>query len=361
MTQKIIHPRTGGPLSQTVAGHGGPLPDRWQLLRAVERARRPLGLKATSLNILRAMLSFLPDDRLNAARADNHICFASNRALAERAHVSVQTVERHVGLLVKLGLIDRHASANGKRWARRDRLGRVVLATGLSLLPLLNRHEELRTMGDAQEDRETALRVLRDRCRMAVAQLKEQVDGVATSAHELIDRAFLVLRRKSSAEALEALHADLLHQISEETPVPVENLYQNNAVPRDLRGNDTAIEGHKETDINPEVRAEPPEDVDMERAFPRLCARLRACRTLSDCHDRMDRLAREIGLRRIWPEIRALGPQRAFMLLGYLHERTEKLRNANAYARMLLSAEAQGRLDWRSLLKGQGPRDPLPA
>ena len=125
----------GATLSGT-AGQGGNTPKKWMLLRAVEEAREPLGLKSTSLNVLRAMVSFMDGDQISSDQDDRHICFASNAAIAKRTHVSVQTVERHISALVELGLIRRVMSANGKRWVRRDRQGRVVTATGLSLLPL---------------------------------------------------------------------------------------------------------------------------------------------------------------------------------------------------------------------------------
>jgi DNA-binding MarR family transcriptional regulator len=145
---------------------------KWQLLKTIEDIREPLGLKGTSISLLRAMISFLRVDHVDATRDDGHICFASNASLAKRAHVSIQTVERHIAKLVSLGLLTRRSSGNGKRWARRDRQGSVVLATGLSLLPLAERYPEFLRMAQDYQDLKNELGRLRDMCSAAMSNLK---------------------------------------------------------------------------------------------------------------------------------------------------------------------------------------------
>ena len=121
------------------------------------------------------MISFLRVDHVDATRDDGHICFASNASLAKRAHVSVQTVERHVAKLVSLGLLNRRSSGNGKRWARRDRQCSIVLATGLSLLPLAERHPEFLRMAQDHQDQRDELGRLRDMCSAALSELKARL------------------------------------------------------------------------------------------------------------------------------------------------------------------------------------------
>jgi len=128
-------------------GQGDFAPGKWKLPQAVEDARILLGLKATSLTILRALLSFVPGDRIEGGRDDGHVCFASNASLARRAHVSIAPVERHIARLVQLGIVRRRASGNGKRWVCRSPQGTIVLATGLCLLPLVERHKEILEIG----------------------------------------------------------------------------------------------------------------------------------------------------------------------------------------------------------------------
>ena len=146
------------------AGQQDIAPSKWSLLQVIEDIREPLGLKGTSISLLRAMISFIKGDQITAARDDGHICFASNVALAKRTHVSVQTVERHISKLVSLGLLTRRSSANGKRWARRDTSGRIVLATGLSLMPLSMRFAEFVQINQTHKERVANLAILRDKC-----------------------------------------------------------------------------------------------------------------------------------------------------------------------------------------------------
>jgi replication initiation protein RepC len=166
----------GARSSQIAMGQGGIVQSKWQLLKTIEDIREPLGLKSTSISLLRAMISFLRVDHIDVARDDGHICFASNASLAKRAHVSIQTVERHIAKLVSLGLLIRRSSGNGKRWARRDRQGNIVLATGLSLLPLTERHPEFINMAEAYQDQKDKLARLRDKCSLALTDLKAQFE-----------------------------------------------------------------------------------------------------------------------------------------------------------------------------------------
>lgn len=145
---------------------------KWQLLKTIEDIREPLGLKGTSISLLRAMISYLRVDQVDAMRDDGHICFASNASLAKRAYVSIQTIERHIAKLVSLGLLTRRSSGNSKRWARRDSQGSIVFATGLSLLPLVERYPEFVRMAQDHQDIRDEQGRLRDMCSAALSNLK---------------------------------------------------------------------------------------------------------------------------------------------------------------------------------------------
>lgn len=318
----------------------GHTPDKWDLLSAVEKARTPLGLKGTSITLLRALLSFMREDVVALDRADRHICFASNAALAERAHVSVQTVERHISLLVKHGLLLRVTNGNGKRWARRDRAGRVTLAAGLSVSPLLDRYAELCAMAEAHRDLLDRLAALRDRCLMALAELRRRVGETET-----VQAASRLLRCKPRAEPL----TELLHHL--EKAVDKQGITQGET--EKTKGRDTQIEGHKEPKNEPEVISadhQTPSDTDYQAAFPTLCAELRTATSQHDCEERMQHLSACIGLRRIWSKLCQKPASLRFMILGYLLERIEKIRNPKAYALALMRDIDRGTVDWRSLL-----------
>jgi replication initiation protein RepC len=326
------------------AGQGSVAKSKWQLLSVIEDIREPLGLKGTSIALLRAMLSFIRSDMVTSKRVEDHMCFASNAALARRAHVSVQTVERHVAKLVKLGLLARRSSGNGKRWARRDRQGQIVYATGLSLMPLVERHAEFLGIASALDARAQELALLRDKCAVALSEFKARILQ-SKNVDDLVSRARTLFRRKPDEAALRALLVDINSEIgllaAPET--------------KELRDIDHSIEGHKETDLDPSVKEEPSISVEvspdqMEWAYPRLCSELRFSRTQEHCERTMADLANHLQLKEVWREIQSLGPALSFMMLGYILERIETIKTPKAYARSLFVGLNEGRLEWKSLL-----------
>ncbi|WP_168879788.1 plasmid replication protein RepC [Rhizobium sp. P28RR-XV] len=123
----------------------GKTADKWKVFRDASEARQLLGLQDRSLAVLDALLSFYPDNEL---RQDAQlIVFPSNAQLTLRAHgIAGATLRRHLALLVEAGLIVRKDSANGKRYARKDRAGEIENAFGFDISPLLLRAEELAGM-----------------------------------------------------------------------------------------------------------------------------------------------------------------------------------------------------------------------
>ncbi len=318
---------------------------KWQLLKTIEDIREPLGLKGTSISRLRAMISFLRMDHVDATRDDGHICFASNESLAKRAHVSVQTVERHITKLVTLGLLTRRSSGNGKRWARRDRQGNVVLAAGLSLLPLSDRHPEFILMSQAYQDQKNELNQLRDLCSAALAQLKSHL--LPSDWDEaLFAKARNLLRRRPVKTALR----DLLEEVSLEiSKIPCEES-------EDLRGTAPETDGHKETHKIQYVKKEALLEVEvsqdqMEHAYPTLCAELKFAKNQEDCHRIMESIAKQLRLGNTWFTIRDLGPALSFIILGYLLERIDSISNYRGYAFKLAQDISSKSIDWQSLLK----------
>ncbi|WP_435704325.1 helix-turn-helix domain-containing protein [Yoonia sp.] len=335
----------GARSSHHATGQGGIAQTKWQLLKTIEDIRQPLGLKGTSISLLRAMISFLRVDHIDAARDDGHICFASNSSLAKRAHVSIQTVERHIGKLVSLGLLARRSSGNGKRWARRDRKGSIVLATGLSLLPLAERYPEFLRMAQDHQDLKNELGRLRDMCSAALANLKAKL--MPENWDEgLFSRARKLLKRQPNKQALSDLLAEITMEISELTCTE----------PDDLRDTAPEIEGHKETSKSQYVNKETSFKIEvgqeeMERAYPRLCAELRFAKNQDACHRLMDDIAGYLSLGNTWFAIKDFGPALSFMILGYLLERSETINNHRGYAFKIAQDLSNKTLDWRTLLK----------
>ena len=339
----------GARSSRIATGQGGIAQNKWQLLKVVEDIREPLGLKGTSISLLRAMISFLRVDHVDAARDDGHICFASNASLAKRAHVSIQTVERHITKLVSLGLLTRRSSGNGKRWARRDRQGSIVLATGLSLLPLAERYPEFVRMAQDHQDLRNELGRLKDMCSAALSDLKARLVPAEWN-ESLLSKARNLLRRQPNRQAL----CDLLDEITVEiSKITAEE-------PDDLRAIAPEIEGHKETSKTQYVEEETSFQIEvgqeeMERAYPRLCADLRFAKNQEDCHRLMDDIASHLNLGNTWFAIKDLGPALSFMILGYLLERAEVINNHRGYAFKLCQDLSNKSLNWRTLLKKPRP------
>ena len=147
--------------------------NKWKLFRAICEARPALGVTDRALNVLDALLTFYPDNELSEDRG--LIVFPSNAQLSIRAKgMTAATLRRHLAGLVEAGLIVRKDSANGKRYARRDRAGAVSEAFGFSLAPLLARAAEIEALAaQAVADREL-MRITRERltiCRRDVAKL----------------------------------------------------------------------------------------------------------------------------------------------------------------------------------------------
>jgi replication initiation protein RepC len=136
--------------------------DKWELLRTLCAARDAFAITDREIGVLEALLSFHPE-KLLGGNADM-VVFPSNRALADRCHgMAESTLRRHLARLVDVGLILRHDSPNGKRYARRGHDGAVLRAFGFDLRPLLVRAPEIAQAADTARAAAERLRTLRER------------------------------------------------------------------------------------------------------------------------------------------------------------------------------------------------------
>lgn len=147
--------------------------DKWRVFRDASEAREVLGLQDRSLAVLDALLSFYPENELR--QDEKLVVFPSNAQLALRAHgIAGATLRRHLALLVEAGLILRRDSANGKRYARKDRSGAIENAFGFDLSPMLMRAEELALLAQDVVAERMALRRAKENltiCRRDVRKL----------------------------------------------------------------------------------------------------------------------------------------------------------------------------------------------
>ncbi|NEJ95424.1 plasmid replication protein RepC [Rhizobium ruizarguesonis] len=178
----------------------GKTADKWKVFRDASEARELLGLQDRSLAVLAALLSFHPDTEL---RQDAQlIVFPSNTQLTLRAHgIAGATLRRHLALLVEAGLIVRKDSANGKRYARKDKAGAIDSAFGFDLSPLLMRTDELAMM---------AQQVVADR--FALRRAKENLTICRRDVRKLISAA-IEEGASGNWENIEAMYVGLVGRI----------------------------------------------------------------------------------------------------------------------------------------------------
>ncbi len=187
--------------------------DKWKVLRDASAAVTLLGIQSNSVAVLDALISFYPESEF---RSDAQlIVFPSNMQLSLRAHgMPSSTMRRHLALLVDAGLIIRKDSANGKRYARKDKSGSVESAFGFDLSPLLVRADEIARMAQEVMAERAALRSAKESltiCRRDVRKLiTAALEEGASGNWSLIEATYLALVRRiprspTITEAIEIL------------------------------------------------------------------------------------------------------------------------------------------------------------
>nr|MCU0912031.1 replication initiation protein [Paracoccaceae bacterium] len=145
-------------------------PDKWAILRDLTAARAAFAVTDRDLAVLAALLSFHPAPRLEDDAA--LVVHPSNAALGARAHgMAEATLRRHLAALVRAGLVVRHDSPNGKRYALRGPDGAVEAAFGFDLRPLLVRAAEISAAAAEARAAEAALARLRTRTVLALRDI----------------------------------------------------------------------------------------------------------------------------------------------------------------------------------------------
>ena len=184
--------------------------DKWQILRELCVARTAFGVTDRELGVLEGLLSFHPEQMLGG-NADT-VVFPSNRALGERCHgMAESTLRRHLARLVDAGLILRHDSPNGKRYAARDHDGTLLRAFGFDLRPLLVRSAEIAQAAQAARAATARLKALREKVSLNKRDAQKLAAYGAEQGYpgpwdaillELLDLSRL-LRRRLSADELD--------------------------------------------------------------------------------------------------------------------------------------------------------------
>ncbi len=380
-------PVTAGLIEQAVALQAAPEVthiDKWELLRDLCTARRAFEVTDRDLAVLNALVSFHP----NVALSDNDslIVFPSNMALSERAHgMAESTLRRHLAALIHAGLIARHDSPNGKRYARRGADGEIARAFGFDLRPLL--HNAARIAEAAQHARADQARLAaareklsllkRDALKLALYGQENALPGDWEDFLASLLEVHKLMRRKLELEEVAVLEqrvGDILADI--QALLAIES--------KEMSGNDVETERHYqnskpdtlESELYPEMgkgEGQGITDPDPDRDLPRvpLALILKACpdilpyceRDPQNWHDLVVAASYVRGMMGIspsaWHEAQDLmGPETAAVTVACILQRFSDINSPGGYLRALSTKFALGQFSTgpmvMALLNGSG-------
>lgn len=380
-------PVTAGLIEQAVALQAAPEVthiDKWELLRDLCTARRAFEVTDRDLAVLNALVSFHP----NVALSDNDslIVFPSNAALSERAHgMAESTLRRHLAALIHAGLIARHDSPNGKRYARRGADGEIARAFGFDLRPLL--HNAARIVEAAQHARADQARLAaareklsllkRDALKLALYGQENALPGDWEDLLVSLLEVHKLMRRKLELEEVAVLEqrvGDILADI--QALLAIES--------KEMSGNDVETERHYqnskpetlESELYPEMgkgEGQGITDPDPDRDLPRvpLALILKACpdilpyceRDPQNWHDLVVAASYVRGMMGIspsaWHEAQDLmGPETAAVTVACILQRFSDINSPGGYLRALSTKFALGQFSTgpmvMALLNGSG-------
>ncbi len=172
---------------------------RRDLMAAVNKIGRDLGLRPASVLVLDVLLSCLPCKDPKSAKelpispTMLLTVFASNNTLCFRAKgITERQLRRHLEKLENCGLIHRNDSANGKRFPIHQG-GKLIGAFGINLTPLLSQADDILRRAQQADENAVALRGLKARISKLRAQCMELSLDDTTRA--FVEGARNVLRR----------------------------------------------------------------------------------------------------------------------------------------------------------------------
>jgi len=337
-------------LHQSLSEAPAPVPhvDKWAVLRDLAEARADFGLSDRDVAVLSALASFHQGKILEDG--PGLIVFPSNQTLSARLHgMPESTLRRHLAALVKAGVILRHDSPNGKRYALQG-----GQAFGFDLRPLLIRAEQIATAAQTNRDASRRLRELRQivvlHLRDASKMLLWAVDNALPRVTDLGAALATLqrhLRRKLGLEQLE--------EMRRETRRIIDDL--STALPRETTnpsGNDSQNERHIQDSDSSKKESESAQNSERTHALP-LELVLKAAPeianyTPSPIRDWRD-LRRVAGFVRpmlgiqpdVWTEShRKMGEDSAAIALACMLERASVIRNPGAYLRSLSKRAESG-------------------
>lgn len=338
----------------------------WRLLDSLALCRRQYDLTANSLSVLRALISFLPK---TASDTDALIVWPSNRSLCERADgMDERTLRRHIGRLVDAGLIHRHASSNGKRFALRQRKI-VVTAFGFDLTPMSQNADAITAAAHEAREQAEDCRALRTEILTLLHSLSKAGTGLAQDDDASIRR---MLRRRVDLPAL-AETRDKLLKAQQETSHPAAEMtacdrqidrHQQrtekdsyDSVCRDAAASETPAQTRE--GLRTKIPADDPEITlaeCLDATTESRCFAQEPVRGWADFIHLADSLGPMIGIGRELAEHakRAMGPLQAAISILCVIQRSQHIQRPAAYLRRLAVLAEQGKYSLKSLIRSAG-------
>ncbi|WP_043617609.1 plasmid replication protein RepC [Ensifer sp. ZNC0028] len=346
--------------------------DKWKVYQDACAARSLLGVRDRALAVLSALLSFYPANDLS--EASNLIVFPSNAQLTARANgIAGTTLRENLAILVQAGLIHRHDSPNGKRYARKDRDGTIEAAYGFSLAPLLARSEEIALLAQQVNDEIRRLRVIKEKVTITRRDVRKlisaAIDEGASGDWESIEAQFIaiVAKLRTAKEAsdftgcldeLVLLHEGIVNLlevqiISEKTAINGDEIRQH--IQNSNTESKIELEPSSRNELGAKLREEPLSRKDAVSVFP-LGMVLRACPQIADYgqagrveswRDLMSAAVVVRSMLGVSPSAyqeacEIMGPENAAVVIACILERAGHINSAGGYLRDLTGRAAKG-------------------
>lgn len=339
--------------------------DKWDLFAQLRKGHEAFSVKYRTLTVLNALLSFLPHRVMSDS--DALVVFPSNRSLADRAHgMPESTLRRHLATLIDAGLIRRHDSPNGKRYAARTAGGNFVHAFGFDLRPLLERAGEIADAAraaDAAADEHRRLRerftlVKRDAIKLAADAVAAgmpgdwaEVDATLVQLHRAGRRKLPLPILHALVKEAETLLARITHLVALGTPETSGDDARNERHIQNSK--EEYLEEEAERKSLPRVAHEVPLNVVLGACTEAQSYAQDPIRSWKDLAILAHMLHRFIGIdSRVWGEaLQQMGERDAPVVLCCMMERLDNIRNPAGYLRTLCRKASMGRLSIPAMVR----------
>jgi len=329
---------TGLRISEVLSADNS-IPERHIVIKTLRNAAPRLGLSASVISTLDAMLSCL------APKRNHHTVFASNSTLTFRRNgISDRTIRRHAATLQEIGLLVRRDSPNRKRFTKHNSHEGKALRFGFDLSPLFDRLHEIASMAaEVMKEREQ-VDYLRAKIRAAAnASLTEKPND------EMALNIFRVLRRQLSLKECEQILSNLpisavdAESVNDENPISTTILTANDG--QNVRHHHKSNKEHIDKKDIPQNKQTAPMTSDAPITIPELLSAcpeaaqfsLRRIETIHDVIAHARTLAPMIGIspQNYKAAHERLGALRAAATVWAIMQFYDKIKAVGAYFRSI--------------------------